>query len=114
MTTAARIEIIAEVVAQHDALAAAFAPIIAAFRNHDFPAFEQAWQVFGLYLAAKSREMGDADCWLYWFVFENKCGRDGMSARAAAWSEMRPILTPADLASVIEADLPAPLTQPSV
>lgn len=106
MSTAKRIAIITAVVAQHDALSAAFAPIISAFRNHDFPAFEQAWKVFDLYLAASSREIADDAGWLHWFVFDNACGRKGFPAKAASWSETRPILTPEALARLIEADLP--------
>lgn len=108
MTTAARTLLVATAVARHDALDRAFEPIIAAFKNHDFPAFGEAWRTFDAYLLAISREIGDRDNWLTWFVYENDCGRKKMEAKAAAWPALRPITTPRALALLIEADLSAP------
>lgn len=112
MTTADRTLLIVTAVTRHDALERAFEPIIAAFKNHDFPAFEEAWRTFDAYLAAISAQLGDADGWLQWFIHDNDCGRKKMEARAAAWPALRPIRTPRDLARLIEADLPPRAPRP--
>ncbi len=106
MTHEARVLLIVTVVTRHDALDRAFAPLIAIFNNHNFPLWSEAWETYDTCLAAIAREIGDRAGWLDWFVKENDCGRRGHEARAAAWSELRPIRTARDLALLIEADLP--------
>lgn len=108
MTHSARVLIIVTVVHRHDTLDRAFAPLIEIFRNHDFPIWEESWKIFEAYLAAIAREIGDTSGWLHWFIYENDCGRKKLSARAAAWPELRPIGTPRALARLIEANLPRP------
>lgn len=108
MTTATRTSLIDAVLAQHDALEAAWAPLIAAVKNHDFPAYEASWKIFDDYSREISRRIGDENGWLAWFIYENDCGRRGFSAKAAAWTVARPIRTPRALACLLEADLPAP------
>jgi len=106
MKTCARTLLVVTAITRHHALEAAFEPIIAAFRNHDFPAFEEAWKTFDAYLACISAEIGDDAGWLFWFIYDNDCGRKKLPAKAAAWSEARPIGTARALVRLIEADLP--------
>lgn len=106
MTTAARTLLVVTAVTRHDALQRAFEPIIAAFNNHDFPAFDEAWRTFAAYLAAISREIGDRHELLHWFIYDNDCGRKKLPAKAGAWPAPRPIRTVRDLVRLIEADLP--------
>lgn len=108
MTTTERTRLITAVAQRRDALSQAFAPLIAIFRNHDFPLWEEAWKTFDAYLEKVAAEIGDRDGWLHWFIYENDCGRKKMQARAAAWSDLRPIATPRALACLLEADLHQP------
>ncbi len=37
------------------------------------------WQMFDLLVDSYSREMGDEDKWIAWFIFDDNCGENGLS-----------------------------------
>lgn len=103
MTRAQKLDLLNEVVKRHDALDAAFSPIVAAFRNHDFPAWEESWKTFDSYVASVELLIGDGFGNVSWFVQENDCGRKALAVTYAGWREPRPIKTTADLLDFVVA-----------
>lgn len=102
MTRAQKLALLDEVVKRHDALGAAWKPLTAAVRNHDFPAWEETWKTFDAYVASVELLIGDAFGNVSWFVHENDCGRKALGVTYAKWPGPRPLKTTADLLDFIE------------
>lgn len=102
MTSKRRIDLIQRVIEDHDRLDFEWDRLIKVIKNHDMPLFEASWKVFDSYLASISREIGDEQEWLSWYIHENHCGLRGMSARPAKEIPLKPIRTVKALVALIE------------
>ena len=63
------------------------------------------FDILGAYTRAVAELVEDHSDWLEWYAWENLYGARGHKASGCATAPMRPILTPGDLAQLIEEGL---------
>lgn len=60
------------------------------------------WSVFDSYTDCISREIGDEDQWLSWFIFDNRLGYGGLKASAGLGCKMKLVENIDDLVELIK------------
>ncbi|NBW10119.1 MAG: hypothetical protein EBR82_19035 [Caulobacteraceae bacterium] len=101
MTREAKIAWIEKVCLQYTKLNEAWEPIVQAFKNHDFPVFEETWRMFDLLIDTVEAMIDDEFSSLTWFIYENKCGEKGLEVSVGD-KLPRACRTPSDLIDFIE------------
>lgn len=59
------------------------------------------WQLFEAYTKEIMEKVGDQSNWLYWYIYDNDCGKRKLEVAVSTWSKPKKIKSLNDLAMII-------------